>query len=124
MYSELKYWYLRDHQLFSALNSSQIKQLCVIIGLKKAKKGEIIYFSSSEVPRIFFVKTGNIKIMSTCDDGNETIKDIIQRGDSIGVLNLANDVNPTEPSRSVTITQEAFDYGQADSITKFRYSYK
>ncbi|UUW08409.1 Crp/Fnr family transcriptional regulator [Flavobacterium plurextorum] len=102
MYEELKYWYLRDHKLFSALNSAQIKQLCIIVGFKKAKKGEVIYFSSSEVPRIFFLKTGNIKIVSIDEDGNETIKDIIQRGDLFGELDLANDVNSNEQAIALT----------------------
>jgi len=54
MSEELKYWYLRDHKLFWTLSMSQVKQLCIITGFKKAKKGDIIYFSSSDVPRIFF----------------------------------------------------------------------
>lgn len=80
MYEELKYWYLRDHKLFWTLNGSQLKQLCIITGFKKAKKGEIIYFSSSELPRVFLLKKGNIKIVYVDEDGNETIKDIIQKG--------------------------------------------
>jgi CRP/FNR family transcriptional regulator len=45
MSEELKYWYLRDHKLFWTLSMSQIKQLCIITGFKKAKKGDVIYFS-------------------------------------------------------------------------------
>lgn len=104
MYDELKYWYLRDHKLFRVLSFSQIKQLCIITGFKKAKKGEIIYFSSSEVPRIFLLKTGNIKIVSIDEEGNETIKDIIQRGDLFGELDLANDLNSNE--HAVALTNE------------------
>jgi len=36
MSEELKYWYLRDHKLFWTLCMSQIKQLCIIVGYKKA----------------------------------------------------------------------------------------
>jgi len=96
MYEDLKYWYLRDHKLFRTLSMSQIKQLCVIIGFKKAQKGEIIYFSSSDVPRIFFLKKGNIKIVAVDEEGNETIKDIIQKGDLFGELTLENDTNSNE----------------------------
>lgn len=46
------------------LNENQLKQLCIITGFKKAKKGEIIYFSSSELSRVFLLKKGNIKIVS------------------------------------------------------------
>jgi len=102
MYEDLKYWYLRDHKLFRALSFSQIKQLCIITGFKKAKKGEILYFSSSDVPRIFLLKRGNIKIVSVDEDGNETIKDIIQKGDLFGELTLENDRNSNEYAKALT----------------------
>lgn len=102
MYDELKYWYLRDHKLFRALSFSQIRQLCIIVGFKKAKKGEILYFSASDVPRIFLLKKGNIKIVSVDADGNETIKDIIQKGDLFGELDLDPDKNSNEYAQALT----------------------
>ena len=102
MYDELKYWYLRDHKLFRTLSFSQIKQLCIIVGFKKAKKGEIIYFSQSELPRIFLLKKGNIKIVSVDDEGNETIKDIIRKGDLFGELELEADKDVNEYAKVLT----------------------
>ncbi|CAN1546948.1 Crp cAMP-binding proteins - catabolite gene activator and regulatory subunit of cAMP-dependent protein kinases [Flavobacteriaceae bacterium] len=102
MYDELKYWYLRDHKLFWTLSMSQIKQLCIITGFKKAKKGDIIYFSSSDVPRVFLLKKGNIKIVAVDEDGNETIKDIIQKGDLFGELTLESDANSNEYAKALT----------------------
>lgn len=102
MSDELKYWYLRDHKLFWTLSMSQIKQLCIITGFKKAKKGDVIYFSSSDVPRVFLLKKGNIKIVSVDEDGNETIKDIIRKGDLFGELTLENDVNSNEYAKAIT----------------------
>ncbi len=102
MYEELKYWYLRDHKLFWTLSMSQIKQLCIITGFKKAKKGDIIYFSSSDLPRVFLLKKGNIKIVSVDEDGNETIKDIIQKGDLFGELELDSDRNSNEYAKALT----------------------
>ncbi|OYU79223.1 MAG: Crp/Fnr family transcriptional regulator [Flavobacterium sp. BFFFF1] len=96
MYDELKYWYLRDHKLFRALSFSQIRQLCIITGFKKAVKGEIIQFASSEAPRIFLLKKGALKIVSLDEDGNETIKDIIQKGDLFGELSLESDQDVNE----------------------------
>ncbi|MFV8362237.1 Crp/Fnr family transcriptional regulator [Flavobacterium sp. ZT3P35] len=96
MYEDLKYWYLRDHKLFRTLSFGQIRQLCIITGFKKAQKGEIIYFSSSDLPRIFLLKKGNIKIVAVDEDGNETIKDIIQKGDLFGELTLEADSQVNE----------------------------
>lgn len=96
MYEDLKYWYLRDHKLFRTLSFGQIRQLCIITGFKKAQKGEIIYFSSSDLPRIFLLKKGNLKIVAVDEDGNETIKDIIQKGDLFGELTLEADGHSNE----------------------------
>ncbi|MBP6373853.1 MAG: Crp/Fnr family transcriptional regulator [Flavobacterium sp.] len=86
---ENKYWYLRDHQLFKKLNAEQLNQLCVLVNYKKAKKGELIYFSSAETPRIFLLKKGHIKLVSTDADGNETLNDVIRSGDLFGDLSLS-----------------------------------
>jgi CRP-like cAMP-binding protein len=102
MYEELKYWYLRDHKLFWTLSMSQVKQLCIITGFKKANKGEIIYFSSSDLPRIFLLKKGNIKIVSIDEDGNETIKEILQKGDLFGELSLEQDKEVNEYAKALT----------------------
>ena len=102
MYDELKYWYLRDHKLFWTLSMSQIKQLCIITGFKKAKKGDIIYFSSSDLPRIFLLKKGNIKIVSIDEEGNETIKEILQKGDLFGELSLEKDTDVNEYAKALT----------------------
>jgi CRP/FNR family transcriptional regulator len=52
MDEDLKYWYLRDHKLFRTLSFKQMKQLCIIMGFKEAKKRRGYLFSSSDVPRI------------------------------------------------------------------------
>jgi CRP/FNR family transcriptional regulator len=81
---------------------SQIKQLCIITGFKKAQKGDIIYFSSSDLPRIFLLKKGNIKIVSVDEEGNETIKEILQKGDLFGELSLEHDKEVNEYAKALT----------------------
>lgn len=66
------------------------------MGFKKAQKGEIIYFSSSDVPRIFVLKKGNIKIVAVDENGDETIKEILQKGDLFGELTLEIDRQENE----------------------------
>jgi CRP/FNR family transcriptional regulator len=81
---------------------SQIKQLCIIVGFKKARKGNVIYFSHSEIPRIFLLKQGNIKIVSVDEEGNETIKEILQKGDLFGELALERDTDVNEYAKALT----------------------
>ncbi|MEH6680790.1 MAG: Crp/Fnr family transcriptional regulator [Sediminicola sp.] len=88
MYEEIKYWYLRDHKLFRTLGFAQIRQLCIVTGFKKAGKGEILYFSNPELPRIFLLKKGHIKIMEVDGEGNETTKEVLKKGDLFGQLFL------------------------------------
>ena len=110
MYEELKYWYLRDHKLFWTLNGSQLKQLCIITGFKKAKKGEIIYFSSSELPRVFLLKKGNIKIVdfffvdckTICPKMSSQLERVQKKIQTVkNVVILSHTVNPEQDSVSV-----------------------
>ena len=114
MYDELKYWYLRDHKLFKTFNFDQIKQLCIIGGFKNANKGEIIYFSDSDVPRIFLLKRGRIKIVSLDEEGNETIKDIIQKGDMFGELSLERDIQVNEYAKVLSDEVSICSFLQSD----------
>ncbi len=107
MHSEIKYWFLRDHKLFRVMSNDQLKQLCVITGFKEGKKGDIIYFSDSTEPRIYFLKKGAIKISEVDVNGNEITKEIIQKGDLFGELSLdttmANNEFAQVLTNSVTI---------------------
>ncbi len=88
---ETKYWYLRDHKLFNALTSNELKSICLIMNFKTAKKGEIIYFAHDESARVYFLKKGTIKIVEIDDKGNEVVKEIIQRGDIFGEFTLSDE---------------------------------
>lgn len=93
MSDELKYWHLRNHKLFWVLSNSQLRQLCILVNYKKAAKGDIIDFGDSDVPKVYFLKKGNIKIVKINDDGNELIIDIIQKGELFGELGLCKNIS-------------------------------
>lgn len=84
---EVKYWYLREHKLFRTLSNSEINKLCIITRYKTADKGEFIYFGHEGTSRIYFLKKGMIRISERNGD-KETTKDIIQKGDLFGALDL------------------------------------
>lgn len=102
MSEEVKYWHLRNHKLFWVLNNSQVRQLCIITNFKKAKKGDVIDFGDSEIPRIYLLKKGNIKIVKIDDEGNELIIDVIQKGELFGELGFDETENSDEYAKVLT----------------------
>lgn len=102
MHAELQYWYLRNHKLFWVLNNSQVKQLCIVTRFKTARKGELIYFSDTDEPKVYFLKKGHIKIVSMDENGNEIIKDIIQKGDLFGEFTLETTTKSGEEAIALT----------------------
>jgi CRP/FNR family transcriptional regulator, cyclic AMP receptor protein len=98
---DIKYWYLRDHKLFSTLSNSQIKDLCVITRFKKAEKGEIIFFTGDAEERIYFLKKGLIKIAQTDDKGNEVINEILKPGDLFGELSSSSGEESNEYAQAL-----------------------
>lgn len=102
MSEEVKFWHLRNHQLFWVLNNSQVRQLCIITNYKRAKKGEMIDFGEHESSRIYLLKRGNLKIVQVDEEGNELIVDIIQKGELFGSLNLGPDNGSYEYAQVLT----------------------
>ena len=102
MISEIKYWHLRNHKLFSVLNKLQIEELCVIMNYKTCQKGDIIYFSNEAVKRIYFLKKGAIKIAEMDNKGNEVIKEMLQKGDLFGELAFDTAASTSEYAQAVS----------------------
>ena len=88
MSTELKYWYLREHKLFRNLSFSEINTLCILKRYKKSKKSEIIELPSGDVPRIYLLKKGTLKLIKIDEEGNEVLIDILQKGDLFGEFGL------------------------------------
>ncbi len=83
---DVKYWYLKNHQIFTQMDEAEIKMLCVISGFKKAQKNDLIFFDGEK--RIYFLKKGIIKIMQVDEKGEEKVKDFLQKGDIFGDISL------------------------------------
>ncbi len=103
MEKDVKYWYLRNHQLFSQLTGEEISELCMITNFKQAKKNEIVDFSDVE-KRIYTLKKGTIKLIIIDEEGNEVTKVVLQQGDLFGelTLNKFNVKNDNEYARAAS----------------------
>jgi CRP-like cAMP-binding protein len=102
MSAELKYWYLHDHKLFKSLSFREIDALCILKRFKRSKKNEIIDLPFNEKERIYFLKQGTIKLVKTNEDGEESLIDIIQKGDLFGELNMEKPETNNEFFKVVT----------------------
>ncbi|WP_299453476.1 Crp/Fnr family transcriptional regulator [uncultured Microscilla sp.] len=107
MQQDVKYWYLRNHQIFSQITDDKYQELCVWVGFKKAIKNEDIFFTHEPVKRIYFLKKGMLKIISQDIDGNEVTKDIIQKGDIFGEIALDEAPDGETSEYAKVITDEA-----------------
>jgi CRP/FNR family transcriptional regulator, cyclic AMP receptor protein len=92
MEKELKYWYLRNHKLFSTLSNGEVKELCIFSNMMRAKRNDFVYLAN-DIKRIFILKKGVIKIVEENAEGIEITKDVIMQGDIFGELSLDNSNN-------------------------------
>lgn len=114
MSEDVKFWHLRNHQLFWVLNNSQVRQLCIITNFKRAKKGEMIDFGEKESSRIYLLKKGNLKLVQVDEKGNEFIVDIIQQGELFGSLNVEGEDSSYEYAQVLTDRVALCSFGVSD----------
>ena len=96
MESDIKYWYLRNNDLFSQLNDNEIANLCVISNYKKGKKAEIIYFSDQDIDRLYILKQGRMKIAYYDNKDIEVVSEILKEGDIFGEIALQRSDNKNQ----------------------------
>jgi len=85
---DIKYWFLRNHDLFTQLNEAEINDLCIISSFKRGKMGEIIYFSDQEIDRLYIMKQGRMKIAYYDESNQEVVSEILKEGDIFGETSL------------------------------------
>jgi len=61
--------------------------------MKSAEKNDVIYFSESEVKKIFIIKFGIVKICREDESGKEMITEMLTEGDIFGHLNTSGNRN-------------------------------
>ncbi len=74
--------------------------------LKKAKKGEFIYFPHDSCSKIYFVKGGRVKVGAYSAAGKELLKNVVYEGQIFGELGLLGKEQRSEFAQ----TMEACEY--------------
>jgi CRP/FNR family transcriptional regulator, cyclic AMP receptor protein len=85
---------IRKHNLWSELSSTECEELNLVHRFMEARKGEYIYFDPPLLNRLFFIKSGYIKLGHINAEGEEVIREIIREGEIFGQFTLErNNVN-------------------------------
>jgi len=88
MESDEKLLLIRNYDLWCHLSDQEYESLNIEHRFIEVPKGEYIYFEAYNHNKLYFVKEGYIKIGYIDDQGNEHIKEIIQKGELFGQFTL------------------------------------
>lgn len=73
---------IKDIPFFHGLSSGELQAMQSCLSEKTFKKGEALHFEGVECSRIFFVRSGRIKLFRTSASGHEQIFEILSSGDT------------------------------------------
>ncbi len=79
---------LRGFDIFQNITDQEYEELGLVHNFVEAANGEYIYFPHQNRNKLYFAKDGFIKLGYIDEQGNEIIKEIIQKGEVFGQLTL------------------------------------
>jgi CRP/FNR family transcriptional regulator, cyclic AMP receptor protein len=79
---------LRGFDVFENITDEEYEELGLVHNYVEAANGDYIYFPQQNRNKLYFTKTGFIKLGYIDEQGNEVIKEIIQKGEVFGQLTL------------------------------------
>jgi CRP/FNR family transcriptional regulator len=85
---EDKWLLIRNYDLWAHLSNEEYEELNVVHNFIEARKGDYVYFEAFHHNKLYFLKDGFIRIGYIDDNGNEVVKEIIQKGEIFGQLTL------------------------------------
>ncbi len=88
MPAEDKMLLIRNYDLWCNLSDQDLKELNIEHHFIEVPKGEYIYFEAYNHNKLYFLKEGYIRIGYIDAEGNEKIKEIIQKGELFGQVTL------------------------------------
>jgi CRP/FNR family transcriptional regulator len=80
---------IRNYDLWAHLTDEEYEELGLVHNFIEAPKGEYIYFEKKLLGKLFFLKEGFIRIGYIDDQGNEIVREILQKGEIFGQFTLS-----------------------------------
>lgn len=79
---------IRGFDIFKHITDEEYKELDLVHNFLEASSGEYIYFPHQNRNKLYFTKEGFIKLGYIDEQGNEMMKEIIQKGEVFGQFTL------------------------------------
>ena len=96
MTPESKLWHLNNFNLLDALSDEEKEVMSKLVSDRNSNKGETLYFPEDAANKIFFLKTGKVKISQFSESGKELIYSIVGPGEVFGELAVAGSKSRNE----------------------------
>ena len=91
---------IRGFDIFEHITDEEYVELDLVHNFLEAANGEYIYFPFQNHNKLYFAKEGFIKLGYIDNEGNEIIKEIIQKGEVFGQLTLEKNNDRDEFARA------------------------
>lgn len=84
------FWHLSNFNILKSLEKPALMKLSKLVHDKDCPKDQVVYLPNDKSDKLFFLKTGKVKITSISQDGKEMIHDIMMPGQIFGELSLTS----------------------------------
>jgi CRP/FNR family transcriptional regulator len=114
MYTEIKYLYLKQHEITLGFTDAQILEMTENMKIKNINRGESVYMEDGFESRIYLLVKGKIKISEIDDRGDELIKEVLTATDIFGDVALNGGISDDEFAESFTDNTVICSYKSSD----------
>ena len=83
-----KLWYFQDFNIMDALSMKEKMEVSKMASMSNSEKKEVIYFPDESSNKIYFLKSGKVKISKYSPDGKEMIMALLGPGEIFGELSV------------------------------------
>jgi len=84
------FWHLSHFNVLKELKMEDLMRLSKLVHDKECPKDQVLYLPNDKSDKLFFLKSGKVKITTLSVDGKEMIHDIMMPGQIFGELSLVS----------------------------------
>lgn len=83
-----KLWYFQNFNIMDALSEEEKMEVSKMASMNNSGKKEVVYFPEDSSNKIYFLKSGKVKLSKYSPDGKEMIMAILGPGEIFGELSV------------------------------------